>query len=278
MRNDAPVIVTALGGSGTRMIAAVLAAHDVYMGECFNPALDNLWLHFLLFNRNPFEDSEKLRSTIDLFDRRMRSPGRWDDEAIAAVLRQRQRLIRNGVDIEAHRNLVLGCDSLLMRPSKIPVDLQGPWGFKYPPAYLYAPFLFDTFPGARMVFLARHPLDMAYSSNRNQLRRFGHWLGSEVQLTPRWQLKLWLKAYDHVTSLSKRYAVRCICFEALISRPVETFSSLFEFLGLNLDSSKLKIVRPQKSIGRYQTEPLSDFDQQDLDLVRNLGFSVGGDR
>ena len=210
-------MVTALGGSGTRMLAAVLAAHGVYLGECFNPALDNLWLHFLLFNRDPFGSSEKLRPTIELFARRMRSPENWDDDAVAAVLRQRQWLIQAGIEVGANRNLARGCDSLLMKPGETALDLQEPWGFKYPPGYLYAPFLFDVFPGARMVFLVRHPLDMAFSPNLNQLRRFGHWLGSGVEVTPRWQLKFWIKAYDYVNSLSKRYAVRCVDFESLVS-------------------------------------------------------------
>ena len=277
MRNDAPVMVTALGGSGTRMIAAVLAAHGVYMGECFNPALDNLWLHFLLFNRDPFEGPEELRPIVELFARRMRSPEDWDDDAVAAVLRQRQWLVRTGIDFGAHQNLVRGCDSLLTRPDVAALDPQGPWGFKYPPGYLYAPYLFDAFPGARMVFLVRHPLDMAFSSNLNQLRRFGHWLGSEAELTPRWQLKLWLKAYGYVNSLSKRYAVRCVRFEALVSRPVDTFSDLFEFLGLNLEPNALEFIHPQKSIGRYQTHSLSEFDRQDLNRVKGLGFSIDGE-
>jgi len=276
MRNDAPVMVTALGGSGTRMIAAVLAAHGLYMGECFNPALDNLWLHFLLFNRDPFGSSEELRPIIKLFARRMRSPEKWDDDAVAAVLRQRQRLVEARIDIGAHQNLARGCDSLLTKPDTTALDQQGPWGFKYPPGYLYAPFLFEAFPDARMVFLVRHPLDMAFSSNLNQLRRFGHWLGSNVEPTPRWQLKLWLKAHDFVNSLSKRYAVHYVRFEALISRPMDTFSDLFEFLGLNLDPNTLEVVHPPKSIGRYRTHSLSEFDRQDLNRVRGLGFSIGG--
>ena len=277
MRNDAPVMVTALGGSGTRVIAAVLAAHGVYLGECFNPALDNLWLHFLLFRRDPFASSTELRPNIELFAQRMRSPESWDDDAASAVLRQRQWLMQTVGNFGANQLLVRGCDSLLMRPEETASDQQEPWGFKYPPGYLYAPLLFDVFPGARMVFLVRHPLDMAFSSNLNQLRHFGHWLGSEVEVTPRWQLKLWLRAYDYVNSLSKRYPVRCIGFEALISRPVDTFSNLFEFLGLNLDPNTLAIVRPQKSVGRYRTHSLSDFDQEDLDRVKSLGFSIGGE-
>ena len=270
-------MVTALGGSGTRMIAAVLAAHGLYMGECFNPALDNLWLHFLLFTKDPFGSSEELRPVIKLFARRMRSPEDWDEDAVAAVLRQRQWLTQAGIDVGAHQNLARGCDSLLTRPDTRALDPQGPWGFKYPPGYLFAPYLFDAFPGARMVFLVRHPLDMAFSPNLNQLRRFGHWLGSEVELTPRWQLKLWLKAYDYVDSLSKRYAVRCVRFEALTSRPVDAFSDLFEFLGLNLDPITLEVVHPQESIGRYRTHSLSYLDRQDLNRVKSLGFSIGGE-
>ena len=277
MRNDAPVMVTALGGSGTRIIAAVLAAHGVYLGECFNSALDNLWLHFLLFNRDPFADSEELRPIFELFAQRMRSPESWDDDAASAVLRQRQWLMQTGVDFGAHQNLVRGCESLLMRPNETASNKQGAWGFKYPPGYLYAPLLFDVFPSARMVFLVRHPLDMAFSSNLNQLRRFGHWLGSKVDVTPRWQLKLWLKAYDYVNSLSKRHPVLCVGFEALISQPVDTFSDLFDFLGLNLDPNTLEIVRPQKGVGRYRTHSLSDFDQEDLNRVKSLGFSIGGE-
>ena len=270
-------MVTALGGSGTRMIAAVLASHGLYMGECFNPALDNLWLHFLLFNRDPFADPEELRPIVELFARRMRSPADWDDDAVAAILRQRRWLVQTGIDFGARRNLVRGCDSLLTKPDATALVPQGPWGFKYPSGYLFAPYMFDALPGARMVFLVRHPLDMAFSSNLNQLRRFGHWLGSEVELTPRWQLKLWLKAHDHVKSLSKRYAVRCVRYEALVSRPVDSFSDLFEFLGLSLDPDTLEIVRPSKGIGRYQTHSLSEFDRQDLNRVKSLGFPIDGD-
>ncbi len=274
MRNDAPVMVTALGGSGTRMVAAVLAAHGLYLGDCLNPPLDNLWLHFLLFNRDPFGPPEDFRPLIELFAHRMRSPENWEGDAMRAVLRQREWLEKEGVEVGNYQNLARGYETLLIKPDEAVLNQQGPWGFKYPPGYLYAPSLFDIFPSARMVFLIRHPLDMAYSSNLNQLRRFGHWLGSEVEVTPCWQLKLWLKAYDYVDSLSKRYAVRCVGFEALISRPVETFASLFDFLGLKLDSNTLKIVRPQQSTGRYRTHSLSDFDQEDLSRVKDLGFPI----
>ena len=274
MRNDAPVMVTALGGSGTRMVAAVLAAHGLYLGDCLNPPLDNSWLHFLLFNRDPFGPPEDFRPLIELFARRMRSPENWDDDAMRAVLRQREWLEKEGVELGNYQNLARGYETLLIKPDKAVLNQQEPWGFKYPPGYLYAPSLFDIFPSARMVFLIRHPLDMAYSSNLNQLRRFGHWLGSEVEVTPCWQLKFWLKAYDYVNLLSKRYAIRCVGFEALISRPVETFAGLFDFLGLKLDPSTLKIVRPQQSTGRYRTHSLSDFDQEDLKRVKDLGFSI----
>ena len=277
MRNDAPVIVTALGGSGTRVIAAVLTAHGVYMGECFNKALDNLWLHFLLFKSEPLGSSEKLRPAIELFARRMRSPESWDDDAVLAVQRQRQWLKQEGVEVGKNPNLARGCNSLLTKPDKTSPNPQEPWGFKYPPGYLYAPSLFDVLPRARMVFLVRHPLDMAFSPNLNQLRRFGHWLGSPVEASPRWQLKFWLKAYDYVHSLSKRYAIRCVGFEALISRPAETFSGLFEFLGLSLDPKTLEIVRQPKSMGRYRMHSLSEFDRKDLDRVRSLGYSIGGE-
>ena len=32
-----------------------------------------------------------------------------------------------------------------------------------------------------------------------------------------------------------------------------------------------------ESIGRYRTHSLSDFDRQDLNHVRSLGFSIGGE-
>lgn len=278
MRNDAPVVVTALGGSGTRIVAAILAAHGVYLGECFNSALDNLWLHFLLFKRDPFGEFEKLRPMIELFARRMRSPNDWNDDAVAAVLDQRQWLTRAGIEVDANRNLAQACDSLLTKPDKAVLDLREPWGFKYPPGYLYAPCLFDVFPGARMVFLTRHPLDMAFSPNQNQLRRFGHWLGTEVELTPRWQLKLWLKAYDYVLSLSKQHPVHFVNFEALISQPAETISDLFGFLGLILDPTTLKVVHPPDSIGRYRRHSLTNFDREDLERISGLGFTTGAEQ
>ena len=277
MRNDSPVIVTAVGGSGTRAIAAVLAAHGVYLGECLNAALDNLWLHFLLFKRDPFEGFGELRPLIELFARRMQSPNDWNQDDEAAVLSQREWLIAQGIEFDARRNLARAYDSLLTKPDKAVLDIGEPWGFKYPPGYLYAPCLFDVFPGARMVFLTRHPLDMAYSSNQNQLRHFGHWLGAKVELAPHWQLKLWLKAHDYVSSLSKQHPIRFVNFEALTSRPEDTISDLFEFLGLTLDPATLEVVRAPDSIGRYRRHSLADFDRTDLERVRSLGFTIGRD-
>ncbi len=128
MRDDSPIIVTALGGSGTRLVATILAAHGVYLGECFNSALDNLWLHFLLFKRNPFGDFGKLRPMIELFACRMRSPNDWNEDAVTAILDQRQRLTKAGIEIDANRNLAQACDSLLTIPDKAVLDLREPWG------------------------------------------------------------------------------------------------------------------------------------------------------
>ncbi len=126
-----------------------------------------------------------------------------------------------------------------------------------------------------MVFLTRHPLDIAFSLNQNQLRRFGHWLGTEVELTPRWQLKLWLKAHDYLLSLSKQHPVHFVNFEALTSRPADTISDLFEFPGLNLDPITLEVVRQPDSIGRFREHSLTNFDRKDLERVNSLGFTIG---
>ena len=42
-----PIIIDGARSSGTRLVAALMENAGVYMGECFNPAKDNLWFTLL---------------------------------------------------------------------------------------------------------------------------------------------------------------------------------------------------------------------------------------
>lgn len=45
---DAPTAIGGLGGSGTRVFAALLQEAGIYIGDCLNEPLDNLWFTVLI--------------------------------------------------------------------------------------------------------------------------------------------------------------------------------------------------------------------------------------
>jgi hypothetical protein len=75
--NSYPVAIGGLGGSGTRIVAEMLAAGGVYIGEDLNDALDNQWFT-LLMKRPKFYPNGDPRRPFTLFKNAMEGRGRSD--------------------------------------------------------------------------------------------------------------------------------------------------------------------------------------------------------
>jgi len=119
---NAPIILTGRGGSGTRLLAETFRGMDVDLGQSLNRSLDSLQWADLIYEM----------VLANLAGHSGPWSGTW-----AAELKQRARWH------SPQRS----------RPEQ-------PWGFKLPEAIMVCQELMEAWPTARLVHLVRHPLDV----------------------------------------------------------------------------------------------------------------------
>jgi hypothetical protein len=227
---DDPVLIGAVGGSGTRAFSKVLRRAGVYMGDA---------------------DTQEDAVAFSLFYRRfladyLRNGGRFPDE-IRDEAEQRFAA--------AVREHLAG----LERP-----DAQ--WGAKNPRTMLMLPFWHQRFARLRFIHVVRNGLDMAYSGNRIQLRRFGEFLLDERDERPELErlILYWAlaneRAADYGESALGDGYLR-IRHEDLCLEPEPTVRRILEFVGVaqpdRLQAAIAEVSRPP-TMGRWRRQPADE--------------------
>jgi len=220
----APVLVGAVGGSGTRVVTRILSSAGFFIGA----------------ERNYAEDSEPLMRFYNVWLRRyLECDGALPRSATGAAAADFHEAI------DEHRRGIAGPDE--------------PWAVKVPRSLLMLPYWQEAFPEARFIHVVRSGLDMAYSSDENQVRMFGDILLLHNEQTlerPQRAMAYWrtvnlLAAQVGLSSFGSRYFL--LRFEDLCQRPQETVSALAAFLGTSLDAEQAgREVVPPASIGRWR--------------------------
>ncbi len=284
--NSAPIAIGGLGGSGTRVFAALLQAAGVRMGDCLNPSLDNLWFA-VLFKRaqwcapaNPQRfDPADVRLSIDLFLRAM-------TKGLAAGVTPSEQglLARLRADLPPFGTWQCGpqaahVDSLIA--STVSVDVAGqPWGWKEPNTHIFLPDLDRHISGFRYIHVVRNGLDMAFSNNTWQARHwaylFGLAQGEETPL-PLHQLRYWAAANQAALDYGQRHMAGrflAVDYEDFCARPEQHWQRIQHFLGEGGEQPlPAGLVRPS-TIGRSAAHDLSVFPQADLDKARALQNTI----
>lgn len=220
-RYPAPVAIGGLGGSGTRLIAALLQRFDYHIGSDLNAANDNLWFT-LLFKRTELwaADHGEFIRTLDIFRTAM-CGGQPLDEARSRWLEQ----------LAAHNRLQHSADWLRQRVDSLQKACrQAPqadrcWGWKEPNTHWFLDRLQSALPNMKYIHVMRNGLDMAYSRNQNQLRNWGEtMLGTpDYAITPYWSLKFWCHVHRRVISLGRNMPGRFLLlnYDAFCAAPLE---------------------------------------------------------
>jgi hypothetical protein len=247
----APVLVGALGGSGTRVVAKLLRYAGVFMGSDLNEA----------------EDSEPVMRFYEVWLRRYLE---CDGNLPPAERESAREMLEQA--------LVLHLAGLN--------DENGPWGVKVPRNILMLPFWQQVFPVLSFVHVIRDGLDMAYSKDRNQLRMVGDLvLTSEESSLPEplraiayWQrVNLMVSAYGE-DQLGPRYLR--LRFEDLCADPKWAYERLRRFLELRNGpvlpvAIENEVVSPA-SIGRWREHSEREIERL-LDIggvgLRRFGYS-----
>ncbi len=279
---QSPIAIGGLGGSGTRVFAALLQAAGVHIGDCLNQPLDNLWFA-VLFKRAAWcrpsapriPDPADVLTSIRLFHRAM-STGLVDDLSPA----EKSLLEQLRGDLPPNGTWQCGpqaphADSLISSgPASGQADRR--WGWKEPNTHVFLPHLDRYFSGFRYIHIVRDGLDMAFSKNTWQARHWGHLYGlsrkPDVPL-PLHQLQYWSAAnrvaldYGR-THMQGRFLV--VDYEDFCAQPVIHWARILRFLGLDDGRALPKDLVQPMTIGRSASHDLSIFPEPSLAEARAL--------
>jgi len=227
---DDPVVIGALGGSGTRVVARLVRACGVFIGSRLNWA----------------EDSEPIMKFYDAWLRRyLERDGVFD--AVQSIAAEEQL----GACLEEH---LAGLD-----------EPAAPWGFKVPRSILMLGYWQQRFPRFKFVHLVRSGLDMAYSDDRWQLHMIGDLVLTDeergyderLQAMAYWRRVNASAANFGERELASRYLR--IRFEDLCAQPARVCRELGRFLNspdrAGLEKAGIQEIIPPPTLGRWQHQP-----------------------
>lgn len=271
---DSVISIGCIGGSGSRLIARIVQSAGYHIGDDLNVELDNLWVT-LLFKRLSVlvECEEAILNIYDNFKHRMMH-GLVKSASFDGVL---QRLSSHDRILHSASWLAARRESFLQgRPSNV-----AKIAWKEPNTHIFIDHLLKMDPALRYIHITRNGLDMAYSSNLNQLRLWGAvFLHRPVELGPRDALSYWVAVERRIRELRQRYPDRImiVSYEALAFHPKDLIADILHFCGEAnaTDASNIaELINPVHGIDRHKAQDLSVFRQQDIDYARAI--SAGDD-
>lgn len=269
-----PVAVGGIGGSGTRLIAEWLKSLGVFVGTDLNASNDTLWFT-LLFKRVEIlecDDGEFLALTLAFVAGLTGgSPLPFDFQTLLSRLTARDR------PSGETRSWLQDRSRSLIAAAAAPAH-GGRWGWKEPNTHLVIERLWRVLPELRYVHVVRHGLDMALSTNQNQVKLWGHAiLGQDAAPSPARSLAYWCRVHQRMERLLRDNPRRMywLDYDALCRNPKEAARDLFEFLGFDLgEADALATSVREPDTPRHAGHSLSLFSTQDVEYVRSLGYSI----
>jgi hypothetical protein len=275
MTEWAPVAIGGVGGSGTRVIAAILREAGVAIGRDLNDSLDNLWFTLLFKHQNILQAPDaRFSHLVTIFVAGM-SGGRVGPGDLNAL-----------DELAADDRIQHDSGWLRARAESLRLALARPihsemWGWKEPNTHVIIDRLIVKMPTLRYIHVVRNGLDMSFSANQNQLQFWGPFvLGADHAVTPRNSLRFWRWANSRILTMLERlrHRVMLIKFEDLCANPKTEVERLLSFTGIKLEPNFLDratqlVVSPQ-STGRYRNHSLDIFEPKDVAFVRAMGFVV----
>ena len=302
--NNPYVVVGGVGGSGTRMIASIIASLGLNIGSDLNDAYDNLSYTLLFKYKKALQYTNFVNDPYysDMFNLLKNATIgipfhlSLDDENILHDLTQRGRPghtlqwlkeraenIRKISDTGALDNMYLKQIPVL---SKQP--LKGKWGWKEPNSIMQMDILNQQSKDIKFILVVRNGLDMAFSSNQNQLRLWGPEIldkqyykldnHGHIIYNPSVALKYWVQIHTRILKIAKNYGKNflMINYDDMCVNKEKWLKILCDFLGV--DSSLIPELVSQVDnpggIGRFKKENISIFERSDVEYVKKLGFDT----
>lgn len=281
-----PVAIGGVGGSGTRLFAEILWNFGYFMGDDLNSAHDNL-LYTLLFKRqNLFSpqgrNDDELELLFSVFTRYMSGEWNFTTDEVAKV----EACVHVPRPSLSPEWLQARFDALMRRSSGVPNDMpqaaERVWGWKEPNTHVFVDCFLKANPGLVYFHVVRNGLDMAFSSNQNQIATWGTLaFGKTIEkVTPKISLEYWVKVHRRILDLERNFPNRIflINFDSFCKSPGKGLRFLINKLRIDCTEERIarirSLVRPPPSIGRYKKYDIDQFNAEDVLFVRKLGFDA----
>ncbi len=242
-----PVAVGGIGGSGTRVVAGLVSKMGVFIGSNLNASNDNLSFPNLLEVIDPSNQSDTKKRVL-------------------------ARTALENFKLESIRQCAGN-----------PACKRG-WGWKVPGTFIWLETLQHQFPDMLYIHVIRHGLDMALSSNKNQLRNWGTFFSINTSSSSETQaaLEYWIKANQFAIKYGKntlKARFLLLNFDQLCAFPEQEIGRLSGFLGIRPSEAQqrelLEAVQPPKTLGRYRSIDFKHlFAPDKISAVRDLGFDI----
>lgn len=238
------VFIGGVGGSGTRVIANAFRHNGVFIGSHLNHSLDNLdWPGNIALMLDPdLSFEEKAAQLCEPFTRFI------------------EQMTQQAQAAEVNQDLL---------------------AIKVPGSFHYLPYLCTLFDHVSYVHVVRHGLDMAFSSNKNQLRNWGslYGLNADGSSMEAMQLKYWLAANRSAAHLERLPGLETfvqVQFERFCQQPKDETQRIFSALNmeLNIGDVFFSNISAPESTGRYRQHDLTVFDSQDIAALEELGYAL----
>jgi len=231
-----PIVIGALGGSGTRVFKRIVERAGYFMGTYCNTN----------------EDAVPVR---DFFRR-------WSYEWLKVSQQKtatpaRSRITQKMLDEFSH--------AIGRHLSTLP-HLSLPWGFKVPKSILFLPFIHSAYPNMKFIHIIRNGLDMVYSQNW-RLRINGKLLlEPEDHSCPPYVQSI--KYWGRINEMGNDYGKRClkdhyllVRFEDIFVEPEGVIRKISHFLGMPERTDlgpAMPEVTPPASVGRWRKRPMKE--------------------
>ena len=232
MRPD-PLVIGAVGGSGTRVFARIARHAGLFVGAALNE----------------HEDSQPL---VDFYDA-------W----VPLYLKRQGEL-----SVRERQAMEDSFQTAISQHRAGHAAPQGTWGVKNPRSLLMLRFWHERFPAMRFLHVVRHGLDMATSASQREIRMYRYLILDKpererplaVQSALYWSRFNLAAAEYGRRILGARYLQ--VRFEDLCEDPQAAVRRIFAFLAAPMDPARLAAaaaeVRTPSSIGRWRAHPVRE--------------------
>lgn len=284
-----PVIIGGVGGSGTRVVAEIAALFGFYLGNDLNSASDNL-SYTLLFKRpewfrHNIGNKRQIYTGLSILEKSIIKGGNLTIRERIFLWKAVRNMMNYGHNKEGEGKGDWPVQRLpYIKAPQIPEagKLKG-WGWKEPNSHLLVPVFNEYFPHFKYIHTIRHGLDMAYSSNQQQLYNWASLFGIDIpenpEEIPSASFRYWVEANRRVISTGNQIGSEkflTVNFDELCQDPLPGVRKIADFLGVSqkdelmLEAARLPVM--PKSAGRYKEHPGKIFDPKDLSFLQGMGF------